>query len=147
LFIFCEALQPIGPLQAGLMALQQKLQEAMRNQTSLVEELVRQYSEQQYAELEAFRKVAHEDQVALARVLQTCSALQQQEEALAASKPPQQPPRHHPKSSVKLDSGVLPYISPAAAAALAKAGNAPLKPRKSFSSSTVRLAKKGNNSH
>jgi hypothetical protein len=117
------------------MSLQQKLQEAMRNQTSLVEEHIRQYSEQQYADLEAFRKSAHEDQLALARILQTCPALQKEEEALAAAKPPQQPARE-PKSSVKLDSGILTaqplsYIKPAA---LSKGGNAALKPRKSIPS-------------
>jgi len=134
------ALHPIGPLQAGLMALQQKLQEAMRNQTSLVEENVRHYSEQQYADLEAFRKTAHEDQIALARILQVCPALQKEEEALAAAKPPQKPAREN-RSTVKLDNVMittqpLPYLKPAA---LSKGGNLPAKPRKSLPSMVKRV--------
>ncbi|XP_059482227.1 uncharacterized protein LOC132200627 [Neocloeon triangulifer] len=122
------ALHPIGPLQAGLMALQQKLNEAMRQQTALVEEKIRLFSEQQYAELEIFRKTAHEDQLVLAKILKACPALQKEEEALAATKPPQKPQKA--AGSVKLENSMLSSFKPAA---LSK-GNLQNKPRKSIPS-------------
>jgi gas vesicle protein len=52
-------------MQSGAVALQQQLADAIKHQSSLVEEKVRAFSEQQYTELENFRKNAHDDQQAL----------------------------------------------------------------------------------
>lgn len=49
-------------MQGGAVALQQQLADAMRQQTTLIEEKIRAFSEQQYTELENFRKTAHDDQ-------------------------------------------------------------------------------------
>ncbi|XP_065344588.1 uncharacterized protein PRAS40 isoform X1 [Cloeon dipterum] len=121
-----SALHPIGPLQAGLMALQQKLNEAIRQQTANVEEKVRLFTEQQYADLEDFRKTAHDDQKALCRVLKSCPALQKEEEALTATKPPQQPSRAA-GASVKLETP-LSALKPV----MVSKGNALNKTRKSL---------------
>lgn len=58
---------PIGSMQTTLAALHQQLTEALHREAQIVEERVRQYSEQQYAELEEFRNKAHDDHKTLAR--------------------------------------------------------------------------------
>ncbi|KAF4523211.1 hypothetical protein B566_EDAN011748 [Ephemera danica] len=62
-----DAVKPTGSLHMGALALQQALAEALRTKTSQVEERVRAYTEQQFAELEQFRTSAHEDHQSLLR--------------------------------------------------------------------------------
>ncbi|XP_026292878.1 uncharacterized protein LOC113217275 isoform X1 [Frankliniella occidentalis] len=63
-----------GSMQTTLAALQQQLTEALQREAQSVEERVRQYSEQLYAELEEFRSKAHDDHRTLSRLLlESCS--------------------------------------------------------------------------